>query len=542
MAHPVEFRILGPLEVAYDGELAELGGGRQNALLALLLLTPNEVVSKDRLVEELWEEDPSETASNILQVYVSQLRKVLPEDTLLTRTPGYVVQLEPAQLDLGQFEQLLEDATTLLPGDPDAAAAMLREALSLWRGAPLVEFAYEDWARNAVARLEELRLVALERRIEADLAPGRHVEVTSELEALVRGQPLRERLRAHLMLALYRAGRQAEALDVYQDARRTLVEQLGIDPSQSLQQLEQAILRQDPELESGSGRAPIQAAATEAAATPELPTTDRSILVVPWEDEHLDGLLTLAEPLASDPPREIILVSLVAHEGDVAAATAHVRDRKDALRARGVPARAAAFTSDEPGEDTIRLAGKQDVDLVLVDTPASVLEAGSFDDEASALLTGAPCDVAFVTPRQGGAPLPGPDRPVLVPFGGADHEWAAVELACWLASSQGASLKLFGTSADPEAGRRDASRLLASASLMVQQLAGVDAEPVLVEPGEQAVIEAADAAGLVLIGLSPDWRQEGLGEVRGAILRGAKPPVLLVRRGLRPGGLAPQAT
>ena len=192
--------------------------------------------------------------------------------------------------------------------------------------------------------------------------------------------------------------------------------------------------------------------------------------------------------------------------------------------------------------DTIRLADKQDVDLVIRDAPASLIETGSFDAAASELLESAPCDIAFVAQRVRAADLPGPSRPVLVPFGGADHEWAAVELAAWIASSQGAGLQLLGTEADAGSGRRDASRLLASASLMVQQIARVDAEPVLAEPGEEAVIEAASDAGLVLVGLSPNWRHAGLGAVRHAIVRGAKPPVLLVRRGLRPGGLAPEET
>jgi hypothetical protein len=419
--------------------------------------------------------------------------------------------------------------------------------LSIWRGPPLAEFAYEDWARNAIARLEELRLVAVERRTEADLALGRHADLIGELEAIVRDQPLRERLRAHLMLALYRAGRQADALAVYQDGRRILVEQLGIDPGQSLQQLEQSILRHDAALdfeaavEAADELRPVaQQTPQPRPAQPELPETDRSLLVVPWKCEHLDSLLAIAEPLAKNPPREIILVNLVAEDGDLAAATNQVRARKSELMQRGIPARSAAFRSEEPGADTIRLAGKQDVDLVLVDAPASVAEHGTFDAATSRLLESAACDVAFVTPRTDSTVRPGPGRPVLVPFGGADHEWAAIELAAWIASSQDAGLQLLGTTADADGGQRDASRLLASASLMVQQIARVDAEPVLVEPGESAVIEAAADAGLVLIGLSPNWRQEGLGDVRHAIVRGATPPVLLVRRGLRPGGIAPQ--
>ncbi|MGI9659635.1 MAG: AfsR/SARP family transcriptional regulator, partial [Gaiellaceae bacterium] len=463
-----EFRILGPLEVVAQGESISLASGRQNALLSLLLLTPNEVCSKDRLISELWEGQPPETAANILHVYVSQLRKALPPETIVTRAPGYAVEVQRGQLDLDRFEKLVEEATPLLSDRPEAAAARLRKALALWRGPPLAEFAYEEWARNAIARLDELRLVAVERRIEADLALGEHGELVGELETLVRDQPLRERLRAQLMLALYRTGRQADALAVYQDGRQKLVDELGIDPGQSLQQLEQAILRHDPALEPRERDCPPDPDANSeplvvAPPPPELPETDRSILVVPWSDDHLESLLALAEPLARDPAREVILVNLVSAGGDIAAATAHARQQKETLEGRGIPTRSAAFSSDEPGADTIRLASKQDVDLVIVDAPASLVETGAFDDDASALLESAPCDVAFVAQRSALAGPPGSNGPVLVPFGGADHEWAAVELAAWIASSQGAGLQLLGTEAEADSGRRDASRLLASA-------------------------------------------------------------------------------
>ena len=235
----MEFRILGPLEVLENGRRLELGGAKQRALLAVLLLHANEVVSTDRLIDALWEEDAPETGRKALQVYVSQLRKVLGKERIATRPPGYRLGVEPDELDLARFQRLLEE------GHPG-------EALSLWRGPPLAEFAYERFAQNEIERLDDLRLACVEDRIEADLAMGRHAAVVGELDTLIRQHPLRERLRGQHMLALYRAGRQAEALEAYQDTRRALVEELGIDPSRELRELEQAILRQDPALDPGA--------------------------------------------------------------------------------------------------------------------------------------------------------------------------------------------------------------------------------------------------------------------------------------------------
>jgi DNA-binding SARP family transcriptional activator len=242
----MEFRILGPLEASEEGRPLDLGGGKQRALLGVLLLNANRVVSRDRLIDALWAEEPPETAVKALQVYVSQLRKALGRDVLVTRAPGYMVQVGEGQLDLDRFEALREEARHCEPAD---AAARLREALSLWRGPPLSEFAYEGFAQGEIGRLEELRLAALEERVDAELQLGRHAALAGELEALVRDHPLREQLGAQQMLALYRSGRQAEALEVYQRARRALVEELGIEPARPLRELEQAILRQDPALD-----------------------------------------------------------------------------------------------------------------------------------------------------------------------------------------------------------------------------------------------------------------------------------------------------
>jgi DNA-binding SARP family transcriptional activator len=248
----LEFRILGPVEVWDDGRQLQLGGPKQRAVLALLLLDAGRVVSTDRLIDLLWGEQPPPTAATSLQNLVSQLRKLLGTDVLVTKPPGYRLEIEPKQLDLERFRQLV-DASKQDPAEQ--RASKLRAALALWRGRPLADLAYEPFAQNEVARLEELRLVALEERIEAELESGGHVELVGELESLVREHPLREQLRRALMLALYRSGRQAEALQVFHDARRELVDQLGIEPSAALQQLHGAILRQDSRLDlDGAGR------------------------------------------------------------------------------------------------------------------------------------------------------------------------------------------------------------------------------------------------------------------------------------------------
>jgi DNA-binding SARP family transcriptional activator len=241
----MEVRVLGPLEVVDGDRSVAVGGGRQRKLLAILLLHANEFVSSDRLIDGLWGADRPETAAKALQGYVSQLRKTLGADALVTRPGGYVLAVAPDELDLFRFERLVEDARD---AEPREAAEKLRDALALWRGSPLADFAYDDFAQNEITRLEERRLVALERRVDADLALGRHQEVAGELAALVTRHPLRERLRAQLMLALYRSGRQAEALDAYADARRTLLDELGLEPSEELRQLQAAILAQDPGL------------------------------------------------------------------------------------------------------------------------------------------------------------------------------------------------------------------------------------------------------------------------------------------------------
>jgi predicted ATPase/DNA-binding SARP family transcriptional activator len=247
-----------------------LRGRKQRGLLALLLLHANEVVSRDRLIDELWSEQPPETAANTLQVHVSQLRKVLAGDgvdaaaTLATRSPGYVLQADPDQVDAQRFERLVNSADEARSsGNAAAASAALAEALDLWRGPALADLTQEAFARPEAARLEELRLRAVEDRIECDLALGRHVELAAEVAALVEQHPLRERLREQLMLALYRSGRQADALAAYQDARAKLDEELGIAPSQALNDLQRSILRQDESI-AGTHQPPARRARRES--------------------------------------------------------------------------------------------------------------------------------------------------------------------------------------------------------------------------------------------------------------------------------------
>jgi len=544
----MEFRVLGPLEVVEDGQALPLGGTKPRALLACLLLRANQVVSMDRLIEELWPDAAPRTAAKTIQVYVWKLRKELGEGRLVTRPPGYVLRVDSSELDLTRFEALLEEARGV---DPKRAAEQLREALTLWRGPPLADLAYEPFAQTDIALLDELRLAALEERIEADLATGRHRELVGELEALVAEHPLKERLRGQLILALYRSGRQAEALDVYQDARRTLVEELGLEPSGALQRLEKAILQHAcwldlDDLSSGSPLSAVEtvpAAAPGAAPLTESPAPQRAIVAVALAERGLRHLLTLTGPLAgSERSREVIAVRILDEGAQhvLADVTADLRRERDGLISPEVPVRVAAFTSAQPADDIVRLALQQDVDLMLLDVPSATIAGDLSRTTIAGVLRGAPCDVALLVSGDA-MPRLGPDRSVLVPFGAAEHDWSALELGSWLARAHDAPLRLLGAlSGGPDG--RDASRLLADASILVQRLTGVVAEPLLARPGAQELLVAAQDAGALVIGFSDRWSKEGLGEVRRAIAGAARAPTLFVRRGLRPGGLAPSET
>src|SRR5215213_3272409 len=250
-ARQMEFLILGPLEVRSNGHSLALGGPKQRAVLALLLLGANRVVSREHLIAELWPDAPGRDSEHALRLQISRLRRALSaagdgEDRVVTRAPGYSLRVEPGELDLERYERLVAAGRAALEArDADSAVARLREAESLWRGRPLADLEFEPFARLDVERLEERRLTALEERIEAEVAAGRHRELVPELEGLIAEHPLRERLRAQLMRALYASSRQAEALAVYTDTRRLLVDELGIEPSAPLRELERQILNQD---------------------------------------------------------------------------------------------------------------------------------------------------------------------------------------------------------------------------------------------------------------------------------------------------------
>jgi DNA-binding SARP family transcriptional activator len=488
----VEFRLLGPLEALVDGAPARLGGPRQRALLATLLVHANEVVPIARLIDEIWGDDPPVTAGNVLQTYVSQLRKAVGRDTIGTRGRGYVVAVADGALDLGVFERRAgAGAQALGDGRFDDAASELRAALALWRGAALSDLADEPCARTVAARLDEMRIAALERAIEADLARGRDAELVAELETLVAAHPLHERFRAQQMLALYRCGRQADALEAFRRARSTLVAELGIEPGSALRDLQRAILEQDPDLMPARGGG-------------------------------------AGSPLAGGAEREVLIATSVSSADELGEVTRRLAALQDGAGQRGVTARIAAFTSVTPGRDLARLAAEQDVELLVVDAPDGMLE----DARLLALLDEAPCDVAILVGTQ--PPRPGP---VLVPFSGAGHDWAAVELGAWLARSRACALQLAGASTGSDG--RDASRLIANASLAVQRGLGITAEPLIVDPSAEALVAVARSAGVVVTGLTDRWRAQGLGRTRTALAVEPGVTTVLVRRGLRPGGLAP---
>lgn len=281
----MQFRILGPLEVLEGGRPVALPRGRGRALLARLILDAGTVVPTERLVDDLWGEVVPYTVQTALQGLVWNLRKRLEParsrgeapELLRTVPPGYLLAVDPACVDANRFRRLLEEARA---AEPAERVATLRQALGLWRGRALADFAYEPFAQREIATLEALRLAAIEERIDADLAVGRASEVVTELDALVTEHPLQERLRGQLMLALYRAGRQADALHAYRDARRTLIEELGIEPGPALRQLEQAILRQEPSLDVEPPQAPAKEVATEPAAARWLAGERRPVTVV----------------------------------------------------------------------------------------------------------------------------------------------------------------------------------------------------------------------------------------------------------------------
>ena len=320
----MRYRVLGPLELLdVDGDPVPLGGRTEQVLLATLLLSANRVVSRDRLIDALWGDRPPDTAANVLQVHVSKLRRTLAASSsaagpLQTQAPGYVLRTTEGELDAERFEEL---AVQSLPGDgPADVSVRLAEALALWRGPVLDGLESSDPWRSEITRLEELRMSVVERRIEADLALGRHHQLVGELEGLIRDDSLREGLRAQLMVALYRSGRQADALGVYRQTRQVLADELGIDPTPTLQALELAILNQSPELdlelgETGdtprrTGRPDHQVPATTPTPIP-FPgrLAGRPTIGVVGRRSELEIIADAYKRVAADGGREILLVS-----------------------------------------------------------------------------------------------------------------------------------------------------------------------------------------------------------------------------------------
>ena len=452
----MEFGILGPLEIRHENSVVAVTGEKRKAILAILLLNANAVVPADQLIEDLWDDEPPSSGHKALQMRVSQLRKALAEadttEAIVTREPGYLIELEPHQLDLHRFERLVQFARGALEsGDHARASEQLTEALALWRGAALADFRFENFAQLAITRLGELRVAALELRVEADLALGRHEQLTSELAPLVHEYPLRERLRGQLMLALYRAGRQSEALEAYRSAREPFVEELGLEPGPALQELEKAILQQSPTLDLGTA---------VATGQPDQNTALRAVLVASRERDGLAGLLALAVPLARAPGLGLIIAQLVREPDALPERAAHLHERRAELMRDGIAARVAAFVSSHPGADTAKVASEQDVDLVLLDAPTQLPESGELTEELVTVLNNAPCDVGIFAAGSE-TPSATATRPVCVPFGGAEHDWGAVELGAWIALTNGAQLVLVGGQNSPGEGEGDASRLLA---------------------------------------------------------------------------------
>ena len=519
----LEFRILGPLEVVGSAGRLQLGGPKQRATLAILLLNANRVVSIGAIADQLYAGRAPVTAATQVHRQISELRKALGDDARIeTRSPGYVLHVAAEQLDLKRFEGLTEEAAAALArGEAAAALGIQRDALALWRGPAFADLEHEPFAQLAVRRLQEILLAALEQRVDAELALGRHRELVAELDELVEEHPSNEAFASRLMLALYRCGRQADALDVYRRTRERLVADFGIEPGRALRELERAILTQDTSLDSDERLAP-------SALAP-----DQIVLVLPSADERIDALLAVAEPLAALPRRTLLIARLLRGEETLAATSARLSERRASL---GSAARTAAFTTFDRAGDAVRLAGAYDVRLVLLDT--ADLDSDAFPDDLASIVERSPADVGLLT---GSAADWGSGDGVCVPFGGSEHDWAALEVGAWLASSRGTSLRLVGARADALKGRRDASRLLADATLAVQRVVGIDAEPQLIDADHDSLVAAGESATIVVTGLSPRWRRDGLGEARRALIR-TRRLTLLLHRGPRPSGLAPAAS
>ena len=387
----MDFRVLGPLEVSSERGAVHLGGPKPRAVLAVLLLHANEPVSSARLVEAVWGEEETPVRRKSLQVSVSRLRKALGDpDVVATKGTTYEVRVRPGELDAERFESLVEEGRrALASGQAEQAAASLREGLALWRGPPLADLAVESFAETDVARLEEQRLDALETRVEADLAAGRHGALVGELRQLVADNPTRERLAGQLMLALYRCGRQAEALEAFRSARQTLVDEIGVEPGPELRRLHEAVLRQDDALDAPRAR-PDLPRELDAAMAPRLVGREAELgwLRERWEQAERGtgsvvtmtgrrgiGRSRLAAELAADAHRAGATVLYAAGSGPAEATLSALES------ARGAPSPTLLVVDDADLADEEVLAGLADLTGVLHTKPVLALATGQVLDK-----------------------------------------------------------------------------------------------------------------------------------------------------------------
>lgn len=488
----LEFRLLGPLEIANDGLAVPLEGAKPRALLALLLLERGRSVTTRRLGDGLWGPAAPASAAKALQVHVSQLRKALGASAIETRGDAYAIHAPAGAVDLDTFEQLAEAGRSRLgAGRPAEALEPLSAALALWRGDAL-EGLDEPGLTPARARLEELRVVVHELLADARIAIGDTVSALPELTLLAHRYPLREGIQERLMLALYRSGRQADALAVFRSLRARLHDELGLEPRRRVRALEQAILRQDAALET-PGR------------------TVRRVVVAAGSNPG--RLAALAAPLVRPDGGELILLVPVAEPGELADASV----RLEAERSEDI--RVATFVSAAPRRDVLRLGAAEGASLVVLETAAAELVTAGSDSAA-----GLPADLALFVDAAG--PLPGERVSVLQAGGG--HDWAAIELAAALARGAGVSLRLLGPGSSGEA-----STLLARTALVVQRFAGIATEPALFAPGAAASLGALVADGVLVAAVDAPV-PEPLTELG--------VPLVVVRGGPRPGLLAPAQT
>ena len=559
MGARLEFGILGPLEVRDGGVPLPVGGPRQRALLSLLLCNANRVVSRDRLIDELLGGQPAESAERLLRVQISRLRRALASDgdesRVIARPPGYVLRVEEGELDLHEFERLLDDGGRALEhGDPEQAAVVLREAESLWRGRPLADLEFEPFARLEVERLEELRLLAVEERIEADLRLGRHAAVCPELEVLVDDHPLRERLRGQLMLALYRSGRQVKALDVYRDGRSRLVDELGLEPGPQLRQLERAILEQDVTLQAPRPAPHDPAVVAVAAPVRELSRTELVIAPGPqngrrprrgrWAIGALAiGVVVAAFAIAPDlgssarrhqPVAGNVLALIAPGDGAVVATVRLAAPPTDVAAGFG-----SLWVTEAAAGDVVRVDPKHHAVLAMIPVgarPSRVIAAGgrvwvldpvsatvsaidpSTDTIAQTISAGSdPSDLTFsddslwIANRSNGTVLqldPGSGRTRhVVRTGGDPSSLAAADGAVWVADDESGMVERISalTGRVTSAIRvGDAPAAVAATSAAVWVLDPLDATLSRIDPRRDEVVATVPVAaapdGLALIG------------------------------------------